>query len=79
MAATRGTGPIARAVAVLVFAACVVAILRVGQAPQAAKPAAPEAGCVEEKQAEIDRLKAEGKLSAEQAMIRRQKIAAECG
>jgi hypothetical protein len=33
---------------------------------------------VGQKRAEIERLKAEGKLSAEQAMIRRQRAAAEC-
>ena len=64
------------------------AILAIGrlaqQAPETGTPGAgvaAEAGgdCATTKRAEIEREKAAGRLTAEQAMIRRQEIARECG
>jgi hypothetical protein len=86
--ASRGTGHLlARAVALAIFLGCALAIGRLAQ--QAPETGAPGAGtgvaaeadgdCATVKRAEIDREKAAGRLTAEQAMIRRQKIARECG
>ena len=48
-------------------------------APPAATVAAGDGDCAARKRAEIEAEKAAGRLTAEQAMIRRQKIRAECG
>lgn len=48
-------------------------------APAAPKPVADAGDCRARKLAEMDKLKAEGKLSAEQSMMMRQAIAKECG
>lgn len=79
----RSTGFLARGVAALVFAGCVWGILQIArEAPDAptavTAPAGGAADCVAQKRAEIERLKATGELTAEQAMIRRQRIAREC-
>lgn len=80
----RSTGLLARGVAALVCAGCVWGILQIArEAPDAAPtaattPAGDTADCVARKRAEIERLKAAGALTAEQAMIRRQRIAREC-
>jgi hypothetical protein len=77
---------VARAAALAIFLGCVLAIGRLAQqAPEtgargAGTGVAAEAGdCAAIKRAEIERDKAAGRLTAEQAMIRRQKIARECG
>jgi hypothetical protein len=81
----RLDGAPGRLLALAVAGACGFALVQVhrgaveadtGAAVQAA--AANAGDCVGRKRAEIERLKAEGKLSAEQAMIRRQRAAAEC-
>jgi hypothetical protein len=80
----RLDGAPARLLALAVAGACGFALVQVHRGavetePGAAVQAAASAGdCVGRKRAEIERLKAEGKLSAEQAMIRRQRAAAEC-
>jgi hypothetical protein len=75
-------GWIARGLALLVFAGCVAAIACIArEAPKAAPStaaAAADQDCAARARAEIERLKAEGRLTAEQAMIRRQKIASSC-
>jgi hypothetical protein len=71
-------------VALLVCLGSVAGIVRLAQqgpatsAPGAAT-ASTDGGCATRKRAEIEREKAAGRLTAEQAMIRRQKIARECG
>jgi hypothetical protein len=81
----RLDGAPGRLLALAVAGACGFALVQVhrgaveayvGAALQAA--AANAGDCVGRKRAEIERLKVEGKLSAEQAMIRRQRAAAEC-
>jgi hypothetical protein len=81
----RLDGAPARLLALAVAGACGFALVQVhrgaveADAGAALQAAAASAGdCVGRKRAEIERLKAEGKLSAEQAMIRRQRAAAEC-
>ena len=83
----RLDGAPARLLALAVAGACGFALVQVhrgaveaeAEAGAALQAAAANAGdCVGRKRAEIERLKAEGKLSAEQAMIRRQRAAAEC-
>jgi hypothetical protein len=75
------TALLPRLLAVLICAGCVLGIVRLAQeaAPVAGETAAAQGDCVARKRAEIDREKAAGRLSAEQAMLRRQKIKAECG
>ena len=76
------TGLVARAVAVLVCGASILGIVRIAQqAPETRleAAAAPESGdCATRKRAEIEALRAAGRLTAEAAMIRRQRIAREC-
>lgn len=81
--AAGSTGLVARAVAVLVCGASVLGIVRIAQqeAPETRleAAAAPESGdCATRKRAEIEALRAAGRLTAEAAMIRRQRIAREC-
>ena len=72
-----------RLLAILICAGCVLGIVRLAQeaAPAATGTGVAAAGgdCVARRRAEIDQEKAAGRLTAEQAMIRRQKIKAECG
>ena len=84
--ASRGAGYLlARAVALAIFLGCVLAIGRLAQqapgtgAPGAGVAAEADGDCAAAKRAEIEREKAAGRLTAEQAMIRRQEIARECG
>jgi hypothetical protein len=73
------TGLAARAVAALLCAACVVGIVRIArQAPEVDTTQSSADGCAGRKRAEIEQRKAAGRLTAEQAMIQRQKIAKEC-
>ena len=80
----RLDGAPARLLALAVVGACGFALVQVhrgaveADAGAAVQAAASVGDCVGQKRAEIERLKAEGKLSAEQAMIRRQRAAAEC-
>jgi hypothetical protein len=81
----RLDGAPARLLALAIAGACGFALVQVhrgaveADAGAALQAAAANAGdCVGQKRAEIERLKAEGKLSAEQAMIRRQRASAEC-
>jgi hypothetical protein len=81
-----GAGYAARAVALLVCLGSVAGIVRLAQqGPATSAPGAAAAssadggGCATRKRAEIEREKAAGRLTAEQAMVRRQKIARECG
>ena len=81
----RLDGAPARLLALAVAGACGFALVQVhrgaveADAGAAVQAAAASAGdCAGQKRAEIERLKVEGKLSAEQAMIRRQRAAAEC-
>lgn len=80
--AAGSTGLVARAVAVLVCGASILGIVRIAQqAPETRleAAAAPESGdCATRKRAEIEALRAAGRLTAEAAMIRRQRIAREC-
>ena len=80
--AAGSTGLVARAVAVLVCVASVLGIVRIAQeAPETRleAAAAPESDdCATRKRAEIEALRAAGRLTAEAAMIRRQRIAREC-
>ena len=80
-AALRRTALLPRILALAVFAASVLGIVKVTRqsVPVAADLAAAGGDCVARKRAEIDQEKAAGRLTAEQAMIRRQKIKAECG
>jgi hypothetical protein len=78
-------GYAARALALLVCLGSVAGMVRLAQqspatsAPGAATASADGGDCATRKRAEIEREKAAGRLTAEQAMIRRQKIARECG
>ena len=80
----RLDGAPARLLALAIAGACGFALVQVhhgaveADAGAAVQAAANAGDCVGQKRAEIERLKAEGKLSAEQAMIRRQRAAAEC-
>jgi len=79
----RLDGAPGRLLALAIAGACGFALVQVHrgavEADAALQAAAANAGdCVGRKRSEIERLKAEGKLSAEQAMIRRQRAAAEC-
>ena len=58
---------------------CVLAIFWIARntAPDASVPAGDD--CAARRRAEIEAEKAAGRLTAEQAMIRRQNIKAECG
>lgn len=80
--AAGSTGLVARAVAVLVCGASILGIVRIAQqAPETRLEAAanPESDdCATRKRAEIEALRAAGRLTAEAAMIRRQRIAREC-
>ena len=77
------TALLPRLLAIVICAGCVAGIVRLAQlaAPVAADAGVAAAGgdCVARKRAEIEQEKAAGRLTAEQAMIRRQKIKAECG
>ena len=82
MAASRQrTALLPRVLALAVCAASVLGIVKLTRQslPVAADAAAAGGDCVARKRAEIDQEKAAGRLTAEQAMIRRQKIKAECG
>jgi hypothetical protein len=84
MAALRSrTALLPRLLAIVICAGCVVGIVRLAQqaAPMATATGVVAAGgdCVARKRAEIEQEKAAGRITAEQAMIRRQKIKAECG
>jgi hypothetical protein len=84
MAARRsGTSWHHRLLALAICAACIAAIVRLAGAPDAppaiTATATADADCAARKRAEIDQERSAGRLTAEQAMIRRQKIAAECG
>ena len=80
-AAGRRTALLPRILALAVCAASVLGIVKVTRqsVPVTADLAAAGGDCVARKRAEIDQEKAAGRLTAEQAMIRRQKIKAECG
>jgi hypothetical protein len=71
-----------RLLALALCAACVLGIVRV---VRNAAPAGTVVGvsatddCAARKRAEIEQERAAGRLTAEQAMIRRQQIKAECG
>ena len=80
-AARQRTALLPRILALALCAASVLGIVRLAQqsAPVAADSAAAGGDCLARKRAEIDREKAAGRLTAEQAMIRRQKLKAECG
>jgi hypothetical protein len=79
--ARTGTSGLARGLALLVCLGCVTLIIRLAQEPgsPAAAGSAASGDCASRKRAEIEQEKAAGRLTAEQAMIRRQKVAAECG
>lgn len=67
-----------RLLALLICIGCIALIARL--ALKSAPTGAARGGdCAAETQAAIERDKAEGKLTAEQAIMRRQKIKAECG
>ena len=74
-----------RALALLICLGCVAGIARLAQrdqatgAPDAATASAHGSDCTPRRRAELEREKAAGRLTAEQAMIRRQQIARECG
>jgi hypothetical protein len=68
---------LARGLALLVCLACVLGIVRLAREPVAG-PAASAGDCVAAGRAEIEVLKAAGRLTAEQAMLRRQKLATAC-
>lgn len=78
-------GYLARGLALLVCLAAVAGIVRLAQRspatgpPNAATASADGGDCASRRRAEIEREKAAGRLTAEQAMIQRQKIARECG
>lgn len=77
---TARTGPLPRLLALALCAASVagmVWIARSGASDPAVATA--DADCAGRKRAEIEAEKAAGRLTAEQAMVRRQKIKAECG
>jgi hypothetical protein len=69
-----------RLLALGLCAACVLAIFSIARnTPPDASVAAAGEDCAARKRAEIEAEKAAGRLTAEQAMIRRQRIKAECG
>ena len=72
------TSYLARGLALLVCLGCVVLIVRLAQEPGDPATSSADSDCAGRKRAEIEQEKAAGRLTAEQAMIRRQKIAAEC-
>ena len=81
-----GAGYAARTLAMLVCLGSVAGIVRLAQqspatsAPGGAATASADGGgCATRKRAEVEQEKAAGRLTAEQAMVRRQKIARECG
>ncbi len=76
----RGTGLLPRLLALALCAAAVLGIVRLGreQGSLAGDAAMVGGDCVARKRAEIERDKAAGKLTPEQAMIRRQQIRKEC-
>lgn len=76
-----GTSYLARGLALAVCLGCVTLIVRLASDPSTTATVGTAAGgdCVSRKRAEIEQEKAAGRLTAEQAMIRRQKIAVECG
>lgn len=75
---STGTSLLARLLALLVFVGCLALIARL--ALESAPSGAGSGGdCAAEAQAAIERDKAEGRLTAQQAIMRRQKIKAECG
>jgi hypothetical protein len=76
-------GPLGRGLAAFVLAGCVFAAWRIhdrGFEDEAkATPAIAAAGdCVSTRRAEIEEARTAGRLSAEQAMIMRQRVAKEC-
>jgi hypothetical protein len=76
-------GPLGRGLALGVLAGCVFVAWRIHdrgfEAERPAKPAVAVAGdCASTRQAEIEQAKAAGRLTAEQAMMARQKVAKEC-
>jgi hypothetical protein len=77
--ASTGTSYLARGLALLVCLGCIALIARLALEPGGAATPAASGDCITRKRAEIEQEKAAGRLTAEQAMIRRQKIAAECG
>jgi hypothetical protein len=77
MARFAGGAYLARGLALLVCLACVLGIARLAREPVAG-PVASFGDCVAAGRAEIEALKATGRLTAEQAMLRRQKLAAAC-
>lgn len=81
----RLDGAPGRLAALALAGACGFALMQVYRGGLEADPAVAAHGagaaagdCASEKRAEIERLRAEGQLSAEQAMMRRQQAAAEC-
>lgn len=77
---TARTGPLPRLLALAICAASLAGIAWIARSgPSAPITASAGGDCVARKRAEIDAEKAAGRLTAEQAMIRRQKIKAECG
>ncbi|MFZ1426990.1 MAG: hypothetical protein WAS21_09505 [Geminicoccaceae bacterium] len=73
-----GTSILARLLALVICISCIALIARLAM-ESAPMGAARGGDCVAEAQAAIGREKAEGKLTAQQAIMRRQKIKAECG
>ena len=73
-----GTPMLARLLALLICIGCLALIARLAL-ELAPTGAARGPDCAAEAQAAIERDKAEGKLTAAQAIMRRQKIKAECG
>lgn len=73
-----GTSIFARLLALVICISCIALIARLAME---SAPTVPARGgdCAAEAQAAIERDKAEGKLTAQQAIMRRQKIKAECG
>lgn len=73
-----GTPMLPRLLALLICIGCLALIARLAL-ESAPTGAARGRDCAAEAQAAIERDKAEDKLTAEQAIMRRQKIQAECG
>ena len=74
------TGALPRLVALAVCAASLGGIVWVARSgPSQPVAASADGDCVSRQRAEIEAEKAAGRLTAEQAMIRRQKLKAECG
>jgi hypothetical protein len=80
-ATRRSTALLPRLLALALCAASVLGIVRLAREAGPLAGDVPVAGgdCIARKRAEIEQEKAAGRLTAEQAMIRRQKIKAECG